>query len=142
MIYRGPGILASYNLAPPPSPLPVPRQQVYSFSPSSCVSPVELTDGRGGEEVEEEPNPTTARKPGLLYIIQYSLKKNMKYMYTGHLSNTLAECQWKICVIQLQKTSKASLQSFVIRVGYLYTMEQITIKTPNPKCRIFLKIDL
>jgi hypothetical protein len=63
-------------------------------------------------------------------------------MYTVHPSNTLAERQWEICVIQLKKTSKASLQSFVIRVGYLYTMDQITIKTPNPKCRIFLNIDL
>ncbi len=40
MIYRGPG---SFDLAPrPPSPV--------SLSQSSCVSPVELTDGRVGEK--------------------------------------------------------------------------------------------
>ncbi len=33
--------------APPPSPPP--QHQVVSLSPSSCVSPVELTDGIGGE---------------------------------------------------------------------------------------------
>jgi hypothetical protein len=41
---------------------------------SSCVSPVELTDGRdGGGGVGVEPNHTTAIKPGPLSIIQYSL---------------------------------------------------------------------
>jgi hypothetical protein len=34
-------------------------QQVVSLSQSSCVSPVELTDRRGGEEWGEEPNLTT-----------------------------------------------------------------------------------
>jgi hypothetical protein len=40
MTYRGQGFL---GLAPRPS-----SQQVVSLSQSSCVSPVELTDGRGG----------------------------------------------------------------------------------------------
>jgi hypothetical protein len=35
--------------SPTPSPL-LPRQQLVSLSQSSCVSPVELTDGRGGEK--------------------------------------------------------------------------------------------
>jgi hypothetical protein len=44
-----PGFLArSYNLAPP-SPPPS-RHQVDFFSQSSCVSPVELDDRRGGRE--------------------------------------------------------------------------------------------
>jgi hypothetical protein len=37
----------SYDLAPPPT---LSCKQVVSFSQSSCVSPVELTDGRGGGE--------------------------------------------------------------------------------------------
>jgi hypothetical protein len=44
--------LRSYDSAPrPPHYLlsPVSRQQVASLSQSSCVSPVELTDGKGGE---------------------------------------------------------------------------------------------
>jgi hypothetical protein len=64
MLYRGPGaFLRLYNLAP--SPLP---QQVVSLSRYSCVSPVELTDGREGEAVGEgaKSNHTTARKPGPL----------------------------------------------------------------------------
>ncbi len=38
-----------YDLAPPPPPSPNPlfRQQIVSLAQSSCVSPVELTDGRG-----------------------------------------------------------------------------------------------
>jgi hypothetical protein len=41
-------------------------QQVVSLSQPSCVSPVELTDGGGGEGVEEETNHTSTRKPGPL----------------------------------------------------------------------------
>ncbi len=37
------------------------------------MSPVELTEGRGGEEEDEEANHTTARKPGPLQIIQFTL---------------------------------------------------------------------
>ncbi len=50
IIYRGPQpFLPSYDSAPPP-PLPckLSRQKVVSLPQSSCVSPVELTDGRGG----------------------------------------------------------------------------------------------
>ncbi len=55
------------HLLPPPS-----REQVVYLSQSSCVSPVELSEGEG-EGVGEEPNHTTARKPYPLKIIQYSL---------------------------------------------------------------------
>ncbi len=41
--YRRPGFLAVVWFDPPLS-----RQQVVSLSQSSCVSPVELTDGGGG----------------------------------------------------------------------------------------------
>ncbi len=45
-----------------------------SLSQSSCVSQVELTEGKGGGELAgEEPNHTTARKLGPLEIVQYSL---------------------------------------------------------------------
>ncbi len=37
----------SYDLATPPPHPPSPRQQVFSLSLSSCMSPVELPDGRG-----------------------------------------------------------------------------------------------
>ncbi len=47
MIYRGPGFLDAIRLLLRPSP-PVSRQQVVSLSQSSCVLPVELTDGRRG----------------------------------------------------------------------------------------------
>jgi hypothetical protein len=46
---------------------PSPRQEGVSLSQCSCVSPVELFDGRGGGEgVSEEPIHATARKPGSL----------------------------------------------------------------------------
>jgi hypothetical protein len=54
MIYREPGFLAVVWFGPPPSPSPV------SLSQSSCVSPDELNDGRGGGGLEK-PNRTTAR---------------------------------------------------------------------------------
>jgi hypothetical protein len=38
------------------------QQQVVSLSKSSGVSPVELSGGRGGEEVGEEPNPYDIEK--------------------------------------------------------------------------------
>ncbi len=61
-------LLRSYNLSPCP-PLPLSREQDVSLSQSSCVSPIELTDGarRAGEGMgEEEPYHTTAGKPGPL----------------------------------------------------------------------------
>jgi hypothetical protein len=48
-------------LLPPPPP-----QQAVSLSQSSCVSPVEHTETEGGKGLGEEPNITTARKPGPL----------------------------------------------------------------------------
>jgi hypothetical protein len=56
---------------------PVTRQQVVSLSQSSCVSLVELTDGKGGGRVGEEPNHRIARMPGPLCNIQYSLSRRM-----------------------------------------------------------------
>ncbi len=47
--------MRSYDLAPPPPPSPHSRQQVIFLSQSSCVSPVEHTDGIGAEGVGEEP---------------------------------------------------------------------------------------
>ncbi len=63
--------LLSYDSAPRPPLYPLSRQQVVSLSQPSCVSPVEFTGG--GDGVGEEPNHTTARKPGPLHIIQYVL---------------------------------------------------------------------
>ncbi len=39
--------MRSYDLSPRPPP-PLSRQPVVSLSQSSCVTPIELTDGRGG----------------------------------------------------------------------------------------------
>jgi hypothetical protein len=48
MIYRGPeAFLRSSGSAPRPTPSPLSCQQLVSHCQSSCVSPVELTDGRG-----------------------------------------------------------------------------------------------
>jgi hypothetical protein len=50
-IYRGPeAFFRSSGSAPRPTPPPLSRQQLVSHCQSSCVSPVELTDGRGGGE--------------------------------------------------------------------------------------------
>jgi hypothetical protein len=54
--------LWSYESAPPHPLSPLSREQVVSLSQSSHVSPVELTDGRVGEWVGEEPNHMTTRK--------------------------------------------------------------------------------
>jgi hypothetical protein len=62
----------SYDLAPSP---PHPSSSVSKFSlflGLPCVSPFELTDGRVGGR-EKELNHTTARKPGPLEYLKYSL---------------------------------------------------------------------
>ncbi len=72
IIYRGPGFLAVVWFgSTQPTSLPLSRQQVASLSQSSCVSPVELADGREGEGVGVEPNHIPKRKPGPLKIVQY-----------------------------------------------------------------------
>jgi hypothetical protein len=49
MIYRGPDFLAVVRFGSSPSPIPsLSRQQDVSLSQSSCVSPVEFANGRGG----------------------------------------------------------------------------------------------
>ncbi len=53
--------LPSYHLAPPTT-FPLSREQVVSRSQSSCMSPVDLSDGRRGKE----PNHMTPRKRGPL----------------------------------------------------------------------------
>ncbi len=54
-------LLRSYELAPPQPPSTLSLQQAVSLSQSSCVSSVELTDGRGGGRgMGEEPNHTIA----------------------------------------------------------------------------------
>jgi hypothetical protein len=83
---RGPGFLAvlGFGSSPPP---PLSRQQFVSLPKSSCVWPVEITDGIGRAEYGEEPNHTTTRSLVRFKIIQYSLK------------NTKQTCK-KICKIQ------------------------------------------
>jgi hypothetical protein len=70
LLYRGPGFRPDFWLASRQPPPPSPVQQLVSLAQSSPVLPVELTYGRGGERVGEEPNPTTAR---IAQNIQYSL---------------------------------------------------------------------
>jgi hypothetical protein len=59
--YRGPGFLAVVLLGFFPSSL---SASFLSFLVFLCATGVELTDGRGGKGVGEEPNHKTARKPG------------------------------------------------------------------------------
>jgi hypothetical protein len=47
---------------------PPPPLSKLSLFPSSCVSLVELTDGRGGKGVGEESNHTNAIEPGLARV--------------------------------------------------------------------------
>jgi hypothetical protein len=56
-----------------PHPLPLSRKQDISLSQSSCVSPFELTDGREGDEVEEEAESYDGEKAWSSIITQYSL---------------------------------------------------------------------
>jgi hypothetical protein len=74
MIFRGSGfLLRSYDLAPPP-PLPPPlfRQLARPATHRKTEKERQLVGRRRDRGVGEEPNLTTARKPGPLEIIQYS----------------------------------------------------------------------
>jgi hypothetical protein len=63
MIYRGHAFSLSYDSAFPPL-LPPPRshQQVVSLTRSSCASPIELTDWRGGGGGGERAKPYDGEK--------------------------------------------------------------------------------
>ncbi len=71
MIYRGPGFLAVYWLGSH-SPSPVRNLSLF-FSLPVCHRSSLLTDESGGGGEGEKRNQTTERKPGPLYINQYSL---------------------------------------------------------------------
>ncbi len=89
MIYRWLSYLAfvRFGSSPITFPHPSPCQQVVSFSQSSFVSPVELTDGRGGEEegVGEKPNQSIRPRE----IIQYSLPSGI--YSPPHFNSSFAE---------------------------------------------------
>jgi hypothetical protein len=60
--------------------LPLPSLSPYC---SPGEEQEQLADGRGGEGgVRENPNHATARRPGHLYIIQYSLLSSLKRKFT------------------------------------------------------------
>jgi hypothetical protein len=62
--YTAPLFVQTLPRMPPPTLSELDSdKQVVSLSWSSCVSPVELLTGEGGEGMGEEPNNTTARKP-------------------------------------------------------------------------------
>ncbi len=79
MIYRGPGFLATviWLARPPPPALPPPREQVVSLSQPSSLLPCRACWHYRGEWAGEEPNHTTARRPGPLKITQYFLVVRM-----------------------------------------------------------------
>jgi hypothetical protein len=71
--------LPSYDLAPlppPPPPSPVSKLSLFLSLPVSRGSTL-LKREREGKRVGEEPNHTTAREPGPLYYVKYSLLLTM-----------------------------------------------------------------
>ncbi len=58
-------------------PLPLSRQKGRPATHRKTEKERQLAHGRGGKGVGEEPNHSTARKPGPLQIIQYSLPINL-----------------------------------------------------------------
>jgi len=58
------------------SSLPLPRQQIVSLSQSSCVSPVQLTDGRGGGRGAEIIRPQESL---VLYSINHNARQKLIY---------------------------------------------------------------
>jgi len=56
------------------------------FLSSSCVSPVELTDRRRVEEMGEEPNHTTTRKP-VVVLLNARLKQEVPLQATQTIEN-------------------------------------------------------
>jgi hypothetical protein len=56
---------------------------LLTLPPSPVSLSFELTDGRGGEVKGKEPNYTTARKPGPLKYIHYSLAGTARNRYSN-----------------------------------------------------------
>ena len=73
MIYREPGFLAVVWFSSSPTPSPPLVSKLDRRHTERLRNKRQLFDRRGGKGVGEEPNNTTARKPGPLGIIQYSL---------------------------------------------------------------------
>ncbi len=77
MIYRGPGFPWVIRLLP----LPRPRQKVVFLSQSSCVMPVELTDGRRGWARSQ-----IIRPQENMVLYQYSLFYTVVYNVRTYLN--------------------------------------------------------
>jgi hypothetical protein len=80
----------SYDLAPRPAPFPLSRQQAFLFSQSSCVSPVDLTDGRGGGGCGEGAKSNDGEKAWSSIKLQYSLITDIMWT-TATIRNTVAQ---------------------------------------------------
>jgi hypothetical protein len=88
IIYRGLAFLRSYDSAPRPPPSTLSLVSDLSLSQSSCVSPVELADGRAGGGVGLEPNHMTARKPGPQYsLFPPPLSASIRKQHKQHKHN-------------------------------------------------------
>ncbi len=133
MIYRGPGFLAVVWFFST-----FPTSHVVSHS-QSCVSPVELTDGRGGGG--EEPNNTTPKKPGPLQTIQYFLRtihvKDKKGLdMIGVFLPTGQETSWRVMSLSRptpparcwsSRSHSERLTSRWVRTPCTYTVNRTTI---------------
>ncbi len=118
--------MRSYYSAPHPPPSPPPtQQQIVSLSQSSYMSPVELTDGRGDGRGARSYDGEKAW-PSINYSV---LSGYICYFaYTAIVNYPSHSNEKKKPVIQ-PPTGIATAHTFF--------MDQITIKTPNPKCRFY-----
>jgi hypothetical protein len=86
-------------------PDPLSRQQVVSLSQSSIVSPVELSDGRGGEGVGEEQNYTKGEKAWS--SINHSIFSGPPLRHDASISSCRSGKREKFDTIVRVKKSKA-----------------------------------
>ncbi len=88
IIYRGLDFLAVVWFGCSPTPLS--RQQVFSLSQSSCVSPVKLTDGRGGGGWGRDGRGAKSYdREKACHSVNYSILRGVTYMYSTY--------SWKKC---------------------------------------------
>jgi hypothetical protein len=113
-------------LAQPPFP-PLPSASCLS-SQSSCVSPVELTDERGGRGVGEETNHSTAGKPGV--ALYKSFNTLCLTIFVRYLSVSAIDVRDMLC-IPLWSLSTCQTHKYV-----LYTYCSASMRTLNPWRRV------
>jgi hypothetical protein len=134
MIYRGPG--SSSTPIPPPSP--VSNLSLFLSLPV-CRRSSLFTLEESKNEVGEEPNHTTARKPSPLQIIQYSLTVTVHFAFGTVVSVDSSKRRRESCRIGVHSTHTRRPYTKSLFINLPFTVQYVLLLNVQFTKRFFIE---